>query len=126
VFVCCLFSAVCVASAACIGERRFGLPPGQKSLACVGALGLDEFCGKSKDTYPPTLRGTRVVPLPASDFGTFRILKNRAILDRYQKEGVMRVSSVIAAALCFLAVAALPLVPHNLQKPKQRKQLSVL
>jgi hypothetical protein len=121
VFVCCLFSAVCVASAACIGERRFGLPPGQKSLACVGALGLDEFCGKSKDTYPPTLRGTRVAPLPACDFGTFRILKNRAILDRYQKEGVMRVSSVIAAGLCFLAVAAPSASPAQSPKAKATK-----
>jgi hypothetical protein len=84
-------------------------------------LGLDEFCGKSKDTYPPTLRGTRVAPLPACDFGTFRILKNRAILDRYQKEGVMRVSSVIAAGLCFLAVAAPSASPAQSPKAKATK-----
>ena len=47
--VCLLFVlVVCVASAACIGERRFGLPPGQKSLACVGTLGLDKFVGNPK------------------------------------------------------------------------------
>jgi hypothetical protein len=101
-------------------------PRGKNRLPASAHWGLDEFCGKSKDTYPPTLRGTRVAPLPACDFGTFRILKNRAILDRYQKEGVMRVSSVIAAGLCFLAVAAPSASPAQSPKAKATKAVVVV